>query len=94
MNTRRAVFLLAVAGIAAGAVAAAGQATEASVPRMTIAEFKKGLDAGTIVALDIRAAAAFAAGHIPGAVSLPPADAARRAPEFKAEKRTIVTYCA
>lgn len=96
MTMCRAVCLLVALGVAAGAVPAAaqGQATEAAVPRMTLADFKKGLEAGTILALDIRDAAVFAKGHIPGAASLPPADVIRRAAEFKAEKRTIVTYCA
>ena len=47
---------------------------------------------GDLVLLDVRDAAAYAEGHIPGAVSLPLADLPARAAELD-RGRSYVTYC-
>ena len=46
------------------------------------------------VVLDIRDAASYAQGHIPGAVQVTLADLDRAAPEIAALGRPIITYCA
>lgn len=48
--------------------------------------------AGSVVVLDVRPAEEFRAGHIPGAVSVPVAELARRMGELPAGKK-IVAYC-
>lgn len=93
MKTR--AFLLLVLALAFPALTAARQLTdEASVPRMTLADFKKALDAGQILVVDVRDAQSYANGHIPGAISIPLTDLEKRAPELKASKKPIVAYCA
>jgi rhodanese-related sulfurtransferase len=42
-----------------------------TVEDLTIEDVKHGIDAGTIVLVDVREANEFAAGHIPGSVLLP-----------------------
>jgi 3-mercaptopyruvate sulfurtransferase SseA len=86
--------LLAVLAFAGSAPAAGGQSDERSVPRMTLADFKRGVDRGEVLAVDVRSAGVFADGHVPGAVFLALEDVARRASELKGAKKTIVTYCA
>lgn len=66
----------------------------ASVPRISLAEFKQGLADKTIVALDVRSPQAFDRGHIPGALNVPGREVERRAEEFKDTRQTVVTYCA
>jgi 3-mercaptopyruvate sulfurtransferase SseA len=93
MKTR--AFLLLALTLAFPALTAAAQpADEASVPRMSLADFKKALDAGQILVLDVRDAQSYANGHVPGAISVPLADLEKRAPELKASKKPIVAYCA
>ena len=72
----------------------ARQGDESSVPRMSLPEFKNAIESGRVLAIDVRDAGSYAAGHIPGAVLVPLEDVARRAAEFKATKKTLVTYCA
>lgn len=48
--------------------------------------------AGEVTLLDVRPAAEFAAGHLPGALSLPVADLDRRLGELPRD-RTVVAYC-
>jgi 3-mercaptopyruvate sulfurtransferase SseA len=76
------------------AVASAAQDETARVPRVSLLDTRKGLDAGTIVVVDVRDPASFANGRIPGAVLYTPASLSRLAAELKASKKTIVTYCA
>lgn len=64
----------------------------AGLARISRAELRRRLDAGDVVVLDVRPAAEFAAGHIPGARSVPPG-------ELKARLRGVprdveaVAYC-
>ena len=68
--------------------------TEATVPRISLNEFKRALANKTIRVLDVRDATQYAEGHIPGAVSVPLTSLEERVEELKKSKRPIVTYCA
>jgi rhodanese-related sulfurtransferase len=92
MKTR--VFWLAVLAVALGSPVFGQIADEASVPRISLADFKKAVDAGQVVIVDTRDAGSYADGHIPGAVLVPLADIAKKAPGLKASKKPIVAYCA
>jgi len=92
MKTRASWLVAFVLALGAPAF---GQITdEASVPRISLADFKKAVDAGQVLILDVRDAGSYADGHIPGAILVPLADIAKKAPELKASKKRIVTYCA
>jgi rhodanese-related sulfurtransferase len=80
--------------LALGAPAFAQITDEATVPRISLAEFKKAFDAGQVLIIDVRDAGSYADGHIPGAILVPLADIAKKAPELKASKKPIVAYCA
>ena len=67
--------------------------TEADAPRIALAELEASLAAGKLVLLDVRSADAYAAGHIPGAQSVPLADLSQHADELRAAKKPIVAYC-
>ncbi|MCX6549395.1 MAG: rhodanese-like domain-containing protein [Acidobacteria bacterium] len=79
------------APIVAGAPQVSG---EAAVPRISAADLKKAVDAGTVLVLDVRDADSYAAGHIPGAVLVPLDALSAKAPELKESKKPIVAYCA
>ena len=82
--------------LALAAPAAAQEAASAAPQRIPMAEFKKLQAANTVLVIDVRDAQSYAAGHIPGAKSIPlgsllePAHVA----ELKATKKEIVLYCA
>lgn len=63
-------------------------------PRITVAEFKKLHEAHDAVVVDVRDEASFKNGHIAGAIWIPLDQVAAKAPQLKAESKTIVTYCA
>lgn len=69
-------------------------ASEAEVPRITNAEFEKARGAGLVLVIDVRDDAAYQAGHIASAISIPESAIPKHVEKLKAEKRTIVTYCA
>lgn len=81
------MVLLSASGAAQGPVGLA------SVPRISLAEFRKLVEAGTVVVLDVRSPQAYREGHIPGAVSVPLETVAARAAEWRGAARPIVTYC-
>jgi len=56
------------------------------------AELRRRLREGGVTVLDVRPAHEFAAGHIPGAVSVPPGTLQRRLSEIPRD-REIVAYC-
>jgi rhodanese-related sulfurtransferase len=57
-------------------------------------EVVAGLRSGQITLVDVLSPESFASRHIPGAINLPVADIARRAPELLPDRRArIVTYC-
>jgi rhodanese-related sulfurtransferase len=63
-------------------------------PRMPLADFKAAFDSNAdMVIVDVRTADAYAAGHIPGAVNIPEAEATLREGELPRDKE-IVLYCA
>jgi predicted sulfurtransferase len=92
MKTR--LLGLAVLAVALGSPVFAQIADEASVPRISLADFKKAVDAGQVLIIDVRDAGSYADGHIPGAILVPLADIAKKAPGLKASKKPIVAYCA
>ena len=91
MKTR--AILLAAFVMGALAPLSGRQATDGA-PRVSLADFKKAFDARAVVILDARDASSYAAGHIPGAILVPLEALAKKAPELKASKKPIVTYCA
>jgi len=93
MKRRTALSLLALSAVLPTAVFGR-QDPLAAAPRITVAELKKGLDAGQILVVDVRDAQSFAVGHIPGAVLIPLEQIVARAAELKAAKKSVVTYCA
>lgn len=66
---------------------------ESTVVRIALPELKKRMAAGTVVVVDVRDAAAFAQGHIPGAWLIPVDTTAERAAELKKLGKMVVTYC-
>lgn len=89
ITTAAAVTLaLAAAGSAQGPV------KQAAPARITLDEFKKALDEKSAIVLDVRAAEAYANGHIPGSLSRPLGTIDGWAAELKDTKKPIVTYCA
>ena len=64
-----------------------------ALPRMPMDEFERLLTDGRITVIDVRTPEEYAAGHIPGAYSVPLDDLDSRVAELKALKRPIVTYC-
>jgi rhodanese-related sulfurtransferase len=73
-------------------VSSASPATD--VPTVSREELIGELRAGRIALVDVLSPESFAAMHIPGAINLPVADVARRAPEVLPDRRApIVTYC-
>lgn len=93
MRRRSVIGLIVAAAVAGGARAQAG-GDPASVPRMPLAEFRKALDAGAVIGIDVRGAEAYRAGHIPGTLSVSMDQFEARAKELRAQGKPIVTYCA
>ena len=64
--------------------------------RMELAEFRQLHAAQKVVVVDVRDAASFANGHIPGAINVPLGEEEQAAHlrTLKAAKRPVVTYCA
>jgi 3-mercaptopyruvate sulfurtransferase SseA len=94
---RQAMRILALVLMSASAsVAASGPQVrdEASVGRISLADFKKAFDAKAVVVLDVRDAASYAAGHIPGAILAPLEALGQKAAELRTAKKLIVAYCA
>lgn len=86
--------LLALAALAGGASAAV--AGHDSVPDVTVLRpeyVKRLVDAGEAVPVDMRKAAEFRAGHLPGAISVPITELDRRFREIPRTSR-VVLYCA
>jgi hydroxyacylglutathione hydrolase len=93
--TRRWIRVTLVAVIAlASAGAARAQGDSTTVARVSLEAFKKDLDAGRILVIDVRGAETYRAGHIPGALHVPLSAWAEHLPKLKASKKPIVAYCA
>jgi 3-mercaptopyruvate sulfurtransferase SseA len=88
------VFLTALLLISSGSVAAGQDDLAAPALRIEWSEFKKLYDAGKVEVIDVRGDDAYAAGHIPGARSIPLDAVESRAGELKKLGKEIVLYCA
>ena len=94
------VLVAAVAALtlrprAAAPATAMSQPTEdtfAQIPRVSPADAKTALDAGSAVFVDVRDPASYANGHIPGARSLPLAGLEAQLGELDPQD-WIITYC-
>jgi len=64
----------------------------ADVARVSLAEAKAALDAGSAVFLDVRSAGAFADSHVAGAINIPEAELPDRLGELD-KQAWIITYC-
>jgi 3-mercaptopyruvate sulfurtransferase SseA len=62
------------------------------VQRVSIEESKAAFDSGEAVFLDVRSESSYAAGHIPGALSIPLTDVPARIDELD-PNQWIITYC-
>jgi rhodanese-related sulfurtransferase len=63
---------------------------EAAVPSISVQEAPGWLDAHHAAVLDVREPAEYAAGHVPGAVSVPQADLALRLDELPSQRDVLV----
>ena len=74
----------------------AGQADELSSAKLRIewTDFNKLHAASGAVVVDVRGAAEYEAGHIPGAWSIPVDQVEKRVAELKKLNKPIVVYCA
>lgn len=96
---RSLVARLAPVGIALGLAmplyAHAGTQDDLSTaPRISVAEFEKLLRTGGVTIIDVRDGVSYGAGHIRGAILMPPDTLENRAPDLKAAARPVVVYCA
>ena len=69
-------------------------ADEAAVPRISVAELKRAVDAGQVLIVDVRDAGWYAEGHLPGAINVPLDALQQHLAALKAAKKGIVAYCA
>src|SRR5262245_11663425 len=65
-----------------------------AVPRISIDELKILMSHKAVLVIDVRDAASYDAGRIPGAVNVDYTQILKSATKFSGETRTIVTYCA
>jgi predicted sulfurtransferase len=91
-------LLLAISPLAfAQAKAEKPGATSVAMPRtdrIAMADFKRLLAANDVVVLDVRSAESYAAGHIPGALSIPEETITPAiAEKLKKMGKPIATYC-
>ena len=95
MIRRQTVWLVLLSVLVLPLLAAAKQNVDqaAAVPRVSQKDFKKLLQSGEIVVLDIRDVGSYGAGHIPGALLMPEETLENHLAELKASKKPIVAYC-
>ena len=67
-------------------------ATEADVPRISVEEAKKDVDAGIAVIVDSRADSAYKQEHIAGSINIPIGSPAEKFSQLPKNKKIIV-YC-
>ena len=65
-----------------------------TVPRISLAEFKKLHDQDKVLVIDTRSADSYGGGHIPGAINVPLSAWEKHLPRLKATRKPIVAYCA
>ena len=86
------VFNQPGAGRQPAAVSAAAEESYPDVPRVSLADAKAAYDTGGAVFLDVRDAAEYAGGHIPGAISIPLSELPSRLGELDPQT-WYITYC-
>jgi rhodanese-related sulfurtransferase len=85
---------LAALLLMAGILSALAAHDLATVPRISLADFKKQHDQDKVLVIDTRSPEAYRAGHIPGAISTPLSAWSEHLPRLKATRKPIVAYCA
>jgi hypothetical protein len=73
-------------------IPAAAQGNKAEVTRIAVEDLRAQNDRGEVTVIDVRDAASFATGHIPGAINMPFASIEGMADSIPKGKK-IVTYC-
>jgi hypothetical protein len=73
-------------------IPAAAQGNKAEVKRIAVEDLRAQNDRGEVTVIDVRDAASFARGHIPGAINMPFASIEGMADSIPKGKK-IVTYC-
>lgn len=86
--------LLAAVVVIAGSLSARADGDLATVPRISLAEFKRLHDQDKVLVIDTRSADSYRGGHIPGAVNVPLSAWEKLLPRLKATRKPIVAYCA
>jgi len=71
----------------------AGEGLKNPSLRISLDEFIGLASKGTVTVVDVRGDDSFAAGHIPGAISIPLASIENRVEELRRLARPVVTYC-
>jgi hypothetical protein len=66
---------------------------DANVERISIDDARAAVERGEAVFVDVRGDDAFREAHIPGSISIPAGEVAKRVAELPAGKR-VITYCA
>jgi rhodanese-related sulfurtransferase len=94
MKTPLAALLLAIAPAWLAPSPAAAEAAAAGVkPGLVDGATAKALAAGGARVVDVRTAAEFASGHVPGALHIPYDEIPRRASEIGPPSTPVVLYC-
>jgi rhodanese-related sulfurtransferase len=86
--------LLAALVVMAGSLSAGADGDLATVPRISLTEFKKLYDQDKVLVIDTRSAESYGGGHIPGALNVPLSAWEKHLPRLKATRKPIVAYCA
>lgn len=68
------------------------QAEHPAPEPIPLEELRRRMKAGTVTLIDVRPAVEFAAGHLPGAISIPLAELKDRLKDLP-RKKTVVAYC-
>jgi hypothetical protein len=71
----------------------AGRDPNAAALRISLADFKKLVDQGAVLVVDVRDPQSYAAGHIPDALNVPLDRLEKEAPALRRARKPIVTYC-
>ncbi len=89
------LVMWAAFGAGAATQGVAGPADPAKVPRVSAAELRRLMKQDQAIAVDVRSAEAFAAGHIVGAIHVPASEIRARALDIRARagSRRVVLYC-
>jgi len=91
MRTR--AFWLLVLAMFLGPPVLGQVADEGAVPRISVAELKRAVDAGQVLIVDVRDPRSYADGHIPGSVNVTLDALPQQVAVLKGAKKAIVTYC-